>query len=125
MSQHKLKAIIFIIFISQNSCSYIANYQIVGAWRAVEIFENKQLLKDKTLESIILQFSDEGYYTYKGTLNYKETGKFEVRRNILFLSNQSKDKKELYIDALNSKKLVLLMEDAGKIRKVIFNKTFN
>lgn len=125
MSRYTLKLLVLSLVIFLNSCSYIANYQIVGVWRAVEIFENKQLLKDKTLESIILQFNDEGYYTYKGTLNYKETGVFEVRRNILFLSSQSKDKKKLYIDALNSKKLVLLMEDAGKIRKVIFNKTFN
>lgn len=125
MSRYTLKLLVLSLVIFLNSCSYIANYQIVGVWRAVEIYENKQLLKDKTLESIILQFNDEGYYTYKGTLNYKETGVFEVRRNILFLSSQSKDKKKLYIDALNSKKLVLLMEDAGKIRKVIFNKTFN
>ena len=40
------------------------------------IFENDKILKDKTLENIILQFNDEGNYSYEGTLNYKEAGVF-------------------------------------------------
>jgi hypothetical protein len=82
-------------------------------------------LKDKTLENIILQFNDEGNYSYEGTLNYKEAGKFKVKRSSLFLSSQSEEEKELHIEALNSKKLILLMEEAGKVRKMVFSKTFN
>jgi hypothetical protein len=126
MSQNALKSLVFILFFSLNSCSYIATYQIVGVWRIVEIFENNKLLKDKTLNSVILQFNDEGQYTYQSTLNYKETGNFEVKRNILVMSNHlSNEEKKLHIDALSSKKLVLLMEDAGKARKMVFTKSFN
>jgi len=103
----------------------MANYQIVGVWKATEIFENDKILKDETLENILLQFNDEGDYSYEGTLNYKEAGKFKVGRDRLFLSNQSKEEKELYIASLNSKKLILLMEESGKTRKMIFSKTFN
>ena len=113
------------IFLSFSSCNFIANYQIVGVWKATEIFENDKILKDKTLENIILQFNDEGNYSYEGTLNYKEAGKFNVSCNSLFLTTQSKEEKELHIESLNSKKLVLLMEDSGKTRKMIFSKTFN
>ena len=113
------------IFLSFSSCNFIANYQIVGVWKATEIFENDKILKDKTLENIILQFNDEGNYSYEGTLNYKEAGKFNVSSNSLFLTTQSKEEKELHIESLNSKKLVLLMEDSGKTRKMVFNKTFN
>ena len=114
------------IFLSFSSCNFIANYQIVGVWKATEIFENDKILKDKTLENIILQFNDEGNYSYEGTLNYKEAGKFKVNSNSLFLTNnQLKEEKELHIESLNSKKLVLLMEDSGKTRKMIFSKTFN
>lgn len=113
------------IFLSFSSCNFIANYQIVGVWKATEIFENDKILKDKTLENIILQFNDEGNYSYEGTLNYKEAGKFNVSSNSLFLTTQSKEEKELHIESLNSKKLVLLMEDSGKTRKMIFSKTFN
>ena len=114
------------IFLSFSSCNFIANYQIVGVWEATEIFENDKILKDKTLENIILQFNDEGNYSYEGTLNYKEAGKFKVNSNSLFLTNnQLKEEKELHIESLNSKKLVLLMEDSGKTRKMIFSKTFN
>ena len=126
MSQNALKSLVFILFFSLNSCSYIATYQIVGVWRVVEIFENNKLLKDKTLDSVILQFNDEGQYAYQSTLNYKETGNFEVKRNILVMSNHlSNEEKKLHIDALSSKKLVLLMEDAGKARKMVFIKSFN
>ena len=120
------KIIFLPIFLSLSSCNFIANYQIVGVWKATEIFENDKILKDKTLENIILQFSDEGNYSYEGTLNYKEAGKFKVGSNSLFLTNnQLKEEKELHIESLNSKKLVLLMEDSGKTRKMVFSKTFN
>lgn len=119
------KFIFLSIFLSFSSCNFIANYQIVGVWKATEIFENDKILKDKTLENIILQFNDEGNYSYEGTLNYKESGKFKVSSNSLFLTNQLKEEKELHIESLNSKKLVLLMEDSGKTRKMVFSKTFN
>ena len=119
------KFIFLSILLFFNSCNFIANYQIVGVWKATEIFENDKILKDKTLENIILQFNDEGNYSYEGTLNYKEAGKFKVSSNSLFLTTQSKEEKELHIESLNSKKLVLLMEDSGKTRKMVFSKTFN
>lgn len=119
------KLIFLLTLLSLSSCNFIANYHIVGVWKATEIFENEKKLKDKTLENIILQFNDEGDYSYEGTLNYKEAGKFKVGRDRLFLSNQLKEEKELYIASLNSKKLILLMEDSGKTRKMIFSKTFN
>jgi hypothetical protein len=125
MLRNTSKFIFLSIFLSFSSCHFIDNYQIIGVWKATEIFENDKILKDKTLENIVLQFNDEGYYTYEGTLNYKEAGKFKVKSNSLFLSNQTEDEKELHIEALNSKKLVLLMEDAGKVRKMVFSKTFN
>lgn len=126
MFKYSLKSFILFLFISLNSCSYLATYQMVGVWRVVEIFENNKLLKDKTLDSVILQFNDEGQYTYQSTLNYKEAGNFEVKRNILVMSNHlSNEEKKLHIDALSSKKLVLLMEDAGKARKMVFIKSFN
>ena len=125
MLKNASKIIFLSILLALSSCNFIANYQIVGVWKATEIFENDKILKDKTLENIVLQFNDEGYYTYEGTLNYKEAGKFKVKRSSLFLSSQSEEEKELHIEALNSKKLVLLMEDAGKVRKMVFSKTFN
>lgn len=119
------KFIFLSILLSFNSCNFIANYHIVGVWKATEIFENDKLLKDKTLENIILQFNDEGNYSYEGTLNYKEAGKFKLNSNSLLLTTQLKEEKELHIESLNSKKLVLLMEDSGKTRKMVFSKSFN
>jgi hypothetical protein len=119
------KFIFLSILLSFSSCNFIANYHIVGVWKATEIFENDKLLKDKTLENINLQFNDEGNYSYEGTLNYKEAGKFKINSNSLFLTTQLKEEKELHIESLNSKKLVLLMEDSGKTRKMVFSKTFN
>lgn len=119
------KLIFLSILLSFSSCNFIAKYQIVGVWKATEIFENNKILKDKTLENIILQFNDDGNYSYEGTLNYKEAGKFKVSSNSLFLTTQLKEEKELYVASLNSKKLILLMEDSGKTRKMIFSKTFN
>lgn len=125
MLKNASKIIFLSILLALSSCNFIANYQIVGVWKATEIFENDKILKDKTLENIILQFNDEGNYSYEGTLNYKEAGKFKVGSNSLFLTTQLKEEKELHIESLNSKKLVLLMEDSGKTRKMVFSKTFN
>jgi hypothetical protein len=125
MLKNASKFIFFSIFLSFSSCNFIANYQIIGVWKATEIFENDKILKDKTLENIVLQFNDEGNYSYEGTLNYKEAGKFKISNNSLLLTTQLKEEKELHIEALNSKKLILLMEDAGKVRKMVFSKTFN
>jgi hypothetical protein len=124
MLRNTSKFIFLSILLIFSSCNFIANYQIIGVWKATEIFENDKILKDKTLENIVLQFND-GNYTYEGTLNYKEAGKFKVKRSSLFLSSQSEEEKELHIEALNSKKLILLMEEAGKVRKMVFSKTFN
>ena len=125
MLRNTSKFIFLSILLIFSSCNFIANYQIIGVWKATEIFENDKILKDKTLENIVLQFNDEGNYTYQGTLNYKEAGKFKVKRSSLVLSSQSEEEKELHIEALNSKKLILLMEEAGKVRKMVFSKTFN
>lgn len=125
MSRIKLLIVFCYSTLHFNSCGYIANYQLVGVWRVNEIFENEKIVQDKTLASILLQFTDEGHYTYHGTLNYRETGKFKISSNKLFLFNQSKEEKEIHIESLNSKRLVLLMEDAGKIRRMIFSKTYN
>ena len=125
MLRNTSKFIFLSILLIFSSCHFIANYQIIGVWKATEIFENDKILKDKTLENIVLQFNDEGNYTYQGTLNYKEAGKFKVKRSSLFLSSQSEEEKEVHIEALNSKKLILLMEEAGKVRKMVFSKTFN
>jgi hypothetical protein len=125
MSRFNLVFIFCFLILHFNSCGYIANYQLVGVWRVSEIFENEKILKDKTLESIILQFSDEGHYIYQGTLNYREAGTYKISSNSLFLSNQSSEEKEIHIASLNSRKLTLLMKDAGKIRKMIFNKVGN
>jgi hypothetical protein len=125
MLKNTRKFIFLSIFLSFSSCNFIANYQIIGVWKATEIFENDKILKDKTLENIVLQFNDEGNYSYEGTLNYKEAGKFKIRSNSLLLTTQLKEEKELHIESLNSKKLVLLMEDSGKTRKMVFSKTFN
>jgi hypothetical protein len=125
MLKNASKFIFLSIFLSFSSCNFIANYQIIGVWKATEIFENDKILKDKTLENIVLQFNDEGNYSYEGTLNYKEAGKFKISNNSLLLTTQLKEEKELHIESLNSKKLVLLMEDSGKTRKMVFSKTFN
>jgi hypothetical protein len=125
MLKNTRKFIFLSILLAFSSCNFIANYQIVGVWKATEIFENDKILKDKTLENIVLQFNDEGNYSYEGTLNYKEAGKFKISNNSLLLTTQLKEEKELHIESLNSKKLVLLMEDSGKTRKMVFSKTFN
>lgn len=125
MLQNKRKFVFITVLLSLNSCQFMANYHIVGVWKATEIFENDKILKDQTLENIVLQFDEKGDYSYEGTLNYKEVGKFKVKSSSLFLSSQSEEEKELHIDALNSKKLILLMEDSGKIRKMVFSKTSN
>lgn len=88
-----------------------------------EVFENNHVLRDKTLGSIQLKFDDKGRYSYRGTLNYREEGNFLIKRNLLIMHDAlSKTEKKLFIDNLSSRKLILLMQESGKIRKMIFYK---
>ena len=59
MSRYFQRVFFLILIASLNSCSYLATYQLIGVWRVVEIFEDNKLLRDRTIENIILQFNEE------------------------------------------------------------------
>ncbi len=49
MLRNTSKFIFLSIFLSFSSCHFIANYQIIGVWKATEIFEN-ELAKERRIE---------------------------------------------------------------------------
>jgi hypothetical protein len=48
MLRNTSKFIFLSLFLSLSSCHFIANYQIIGVWKATEIFENDTRSESET-----------------------------------------------------------------------------
>ncbi len=89
--------------------------------------KNKEELKEKSLGQDTYRTDDVQHVGARERHAALEEGDDELSEDfdLSEILAELSEEKELHIEALNSKKLVLLMEDAGKIRKMVFSKTFN
>lgn len=91
---------------------------MLGSWEAIEVTEEGQPL-GVNVQEIGFTFLDEGRYTYRSTLNYKEAGSYYVESQYLFTTdtvNQATSEKAVEILQLNQDSLFLKMNDNGKER---------
>lgn len=100
------------------SCSPAKENFLLGSWEAIEVTEEGQPL-GVNVQEIGFTFLDEGRYTYRSTLNYKEAGSYYVESQYLFTTdtvNQATSEKAVEILQLNQDSLFLKMNDNGKER---------
>ena len=64
------------------SCSEMSPNQLIGQWEAKSVTEDGQPL-EIDYPVIQLELSENGTYTYQGTLNYQEAGKWRIQSKYL------------------------------------------
>lgn len=109
-----ISLISFLVF----SCSGISKSNLIGKWQAVEMYENDELV-EVDLSSVFLNFDKLDNYEYSGTLKYMEKGQYELKKSILFTTDQlnpESQKKAVEIIHLDADSLNIKMLDNGKIR---------
>lgn len=74
---------------------------------------------------IQFEFQENGYYHYQGNLNYRESGSFSLKDNMLYTLdtlNEASSEKAVQVIALDKENLSLRMNADGKERIVVFAK---
>ena len=99
-------------------CSGISKSNLIGKWQAVTLIENdKKAVID--LSDVGLQFNKDGGYQYTGTLNYSESGYFDMKNDLLFTIdtlNNGSSEKTVQILQLSSDTLKIKMQEANVVR---------
>ena len=116
----KLHYFCFLFLFFLISCAKYSNSDIKGNWEAAEVLEEGQPL-DIDNSEVKFHFSEDGYYNFQSTLNYEESGTFEIKKELLFTKdtlNTNSEEKAVRIDLLNADSLYLEMNDDGKKRLV-------
>ncbi|MEZ4960776.1 MAG: hypothetical protein R2830_13220 [Saprospiraceae bacterium] len=111
--------LVCIAVLCQN-CTGLQQHQLTGRWKASDITEDGMPL-DVDISTLGFVFSNDGFYEYHGTLNYKEAGSFSVRGDLLYTLdtiNQASSEKAVKILNLTNDSLFLKMNEEGKIRIV-------
>ena len=92
----------------------------MGKWQATSLMEDEMPIPVPPSE-VGFEFSDNGYYHFRSTLNYREAGTFSVRGSLLFTLdtlNEASTEKSVQILELAMDSLFLKMNNDGKIRVV-------
>jgi len=101
-------------------CSGISKSNLIGKWQAVTLIENdKKAVID--LANVGLQFNKDGGYHYTSTLNYAESGYFDLKNDLLFTIdtlNNGSSEKTVQILQLSSDTLKIKMQEANNVRVV-------
>ena len=94
---------------------------LVGSWRAVDVREAGDSLRLDPGE-IRFHFTDDGRYTYRSTLNYREAGAYRLRDGFLYATDTTGNGAGEYIvavDVLNQDSLQLRMQGEASERIVL------
>jgi hypothetical protein len=105
------------------SCEKLNKEHLKGHWSAIHLTEEGDSLK-VNLEEITLAFSDKKY-DFTSTLNYKESGTYLLKDNLLFTVDTLNDKaneKVVEITKLKADSLFIRMNDGGKERILVMKK---
>ncbi|NJK71916.1 MAG: hypothetical protein HC926_00290 [Synechococcaceae cyanobacterium SM2_3_60] len=91
------------------ACNDTYSNLLPGKWQAIEVVEENTPLGVHT-EIIQFQFDNNSYYTYQGTLKYREAGTYHVQSNYLYTIdtvNQASTEKVVEIVQLTADSMLL------------------
>ncbi|MDZ7880403.1 MAG: hypothetical protein U5L45_22190 [Saprospiraceae bacterium] len=112
----KKTPLIFVILSIFFSCKSESERRIVGKWEASELRECDDVVPIQ-IALVNMEFKDNGEYVFNSTLNIHEEGKFRLRKNFLYTTNNLKDKpseKVVLIQTFTTDTLILQMNFKGK-----------
>lgn len=108
------------------SCGGIQKEELKGKWTAVQLTEEGDSLK-VNLEEITLNFWENGY-DFTSTLNYKESGIYQLKDNLLITLdsiNEGQTEKVVEITKLQNDSLFIRMNEAGKERLLVMKRNLH
>ncbi len=101
-------------------CANMQEQKLVGNWQATSLMEDGMPIPVPPSE-VGFEFSPNGYYHFRSTLNYKEAGNFSVSNSLLYTLdtlNEASTEKSVQILDLTQDSLFLKMNAEGKERIV-------
>lgn len=107
-----------VLLIAFAACSTVKEDILLGKWKAASIFEENKPL-DYDISTVGLQFNTDQTYTYTGTLNYHEAGKYFIDKQYLVTIdtiNSATTEKLVEIIKISEDSLHLKMNTQGKER---------
>ncbi|MCF8243702.1 MAG: lipocalin family protein [Saprospiraceae bacterium] len=102
------------------ACGNVQEKKLVGKWQAISLIEDGMPIPVPPSE-VGFEFSPQGYYNFRSTLNYKEAGTFYVSGSLLFTMdtlNEASTEKSVQILDLTKDSLFIRMNDEGRQRIV-------
>jgi hypothetical protein len=109
------------------SCGEMSPNQLIGKWEAKSVMEDGLAL-EIDYPIIQLELSGNGTYTYQGTLNYKEAGKWRIQSKYLFTKDTLKGEgveKAVLISELAPDSFDMEMKEGGKQRVMKMVRVFS
>jgi len=100
------------------SCESWNEKKLCGKWQATSLSENGMPL-DVPLDDVGFDFSDNGFYNFHSTLNYREAGKFSLHGDLLYTLdtiNEASSEKTVKILLLTTDSLSIKMSVEGQPR---------
>ncbi len=119
--------ILSLVILLATACQKLENELLPGKWQAVEVLEEGKPL-DVDASTIWLQLDGNENYTFEGTLNYREAGKYYIQSNLLYTLdtiNQASTEKAIEIVTLTPDSLLIKMNEDGKERLLKMTKVDN
>ncbi len=112
----KYQIIVFSYLMAIMGCNSLDSERLVGKWQAYFISEGGETLNlDYT--PVNFEFTNDGYYSFNSTVDYKEAGTYYINGTLLFTLdtvNTASSEKAVQIEALTSDSLILKMMANGK-----------
>ena len=112
----KFQIIFLSILTVSIGCNSISSSKLVGDWQAYYISEGGVPLEIDFSE-VGFTFTEDGLYTFKSTINYKEAGTYYVNGKLLFTMdtvNTASIEKAVQIEEVSVDSLILKMKANGE-----------
>ena len=100
------------------ACQPSREHLLCGKWQAFETLENNMPLK-LDHSNIGFEFNDNGFYLFTSTLNYRESGRYSIKGDMLYTLdtvNKASSEKAVKIQKLTRDSLFLKMDAEGNER---------
>lgn len=121
----KEKGLLAMMLLGWIACQPSQEQLLCGKWQAFETLENGMPLKVDNNE-IGFEFNQNGYYQFRSTLSYLESGRFTIKGDMLFTLdtvNKASSEKAVQIEKLTCDSLFLKMDSEGNERMLKLYKT--
>lgn len=99
--------------------------KVIGNWQAVEFYEWGKPMAIN-LDSVQMDFSEDGRYQFRSSAYYSESGLFAIKGKFITLrdttGNEGDKTKTMIISEISESRIKLDMEKEGKKQELIFER---